>query len=267
MRQMRFDEMEEADGYREFEEKFKPRKTTDECHTPPAVYEAVADWVAGEYGVARDDMVRPFWPGGDYERFDYPDGCCVVDNPPFSILSRIVRFYNDVGIRYFLFAPALTNFQARGCCHVIADADVTYENGAVVRTAFLTNLDGCIALVPHGLSDAIKEAQAVPDAPRLPKYEYPDHVLTAAMMMRYARYGIPYRLEAGEGTRIGALDAQRAAGKSVFGDGFLLSTKAAAEKAAAEKAAAEKAAAVVWELSERERGIVRMMDEGRGGGA
>ena len=45
----------------------------------------------------------------------------------------------------------------------------------------------------------------------------------------------------------------------MFGGGLLLSEKAAAEKAAAEKAAAEKAAAEKWELSERERQIVRAL--------
>jgi len=49
----------------------------------------------------------------------------------------------------------------------------------------------------------------------------------------------------------------RAAGKTIFGSGFLISEraaaeKAAAEKAAAEKAAAEKAAAERWTLSKRE---------------
>ena len=30
--------------YNAFVEKFKPKKTTDDCYTPPAVYEIVADW-------------------------------------------------------------------------------------------------------------------------------------------------------------------------------------------------------------------------------
>ncbi|MFR0556541.1 hypothetical protein [Pseudoscardovia radai] len=50
-------------------------------------------------------IVRPFWPGTDYERAQYPDGCVVVDNPPFSILAKIIRFYQAHGIRFFLFAP------------------------------------------------------------------------------------------------------------------------------------------------------------------
>ena len=58
--------------------------------------------------------MRPFWPGGDYQRENYPAGCVVVDNPPFSILSQICRFYNAHGVKYFLFAPALTLFSNRG---------------------------------------------------------------------------------------------------------------------------------------------------------
>ena len=46
----------------------------------------------------------------------------------------------------------------------------------------------------------------------------------------------------------------------MFGSGLLLSTRAAAERAAAERAAAERAAAHRWQLSEREREIVAMLD-------
>lgn len=81
------------EDYQAFVEKFKPKKTTDDCYTPDNVYDAVADWVAAEYGLDRAAFVRPFWPGGDFERFAYPADCVVVDNPPFSILSRIIRFY------------------------------------------------------------------------------------------------------------------------------------------------------------------------------
>ena len=48
-------------------------------------------------------------------------------------------------------------------------------------------------------------------------------------------------------------------GKVLFGSGFLLSERAAAERAAAERAAAERANATVWELSEREKQIIREM--------
>ena len=87
------------EDYEGFVEKFKPKKTTDDCYTPPEIYDVVADYVSERFGIDRADMVRPFYPGGDFESFDYPDGCCVVDNPPFSILQRIKRFYRDNGIK------------------------------------------------------------------------------------------------------------------------------------------------------------------------
>lgn len=96
------DLFEQNEEYRDFVEKFKPQKTTDDCYTPQPVFDAVADWVANEYGFDRTQFVRPFWPGGDYERADYPDSCVVVDNPPFSILSEIVRFFQAENIRFFL---------------------------------------------------------------------------------------------------------------------------------------------------------------------
>ena len=83
---------EKFNDYEGFVEKFKPKKTTDDCYTPPAVYEAVKDWACRRYGIDPARTVRPFWPGGDYEHFDYPAGAVVLDNPPFSCLAKIVRF-------------------------------------------------------------------------------------------------------------------------------------------------------------------------------
>ena len=82
---------DESSEYREFVEKFKPKKTTDDCYTPPEIYDVVLDYVVDRYGVAREKVMRPFWPNGDYEREQYPTGCVVVDNPPFSLLSKIVE--------------------------------------------------------------------------------------------------------------------------------------------------------------------------------
>ena len=74
--------------YDGFVEKFKPKKTTDDCYTPPEVYDIVLKHVREKYNIADDvPIVRPFYPGGDYENYDYPEGC-VVDNPPFSIFAK-----------------------------------------------------------------------------------------------------------------------------------------------------------------------------------
>ena len=108
--------MAKGETYEQFVEKFKPKKTTDDCYTPPLVYEAVKGWACREYGIDPARVVRPFWPGGDYERFEYQEGCAVIDNPPFSILSAICVFYIDRDVPFFLFAPSLTCLGGAGVC-------------------------------------------------------------------------------------------------------------------------------------------------------
>lgn len=39
--------------YQAFVDKFKKAKTTDDCYTPPEIYDAIAEWVAAEYGIGR----------------------------------------------------------------------------------------------------------------------------------------------------------------------------------------------------------------------
>lgn len=260
---------EDNPEYSQFVAKFEQKKTTDDCYTPPLVYDAIRDWVCKRYDIAQETIVRPFYPGGDFERFAYPDGCTVLDNPPFSILSDICKFYLARGINFFLFAPSLTAFGGRSCVlrmnHIICAADITYENGAVVRTAFVTNLDAdTIAETAPDLRNAIADAMAKVKANTIrqtPKYEYPMHVLTAAMLQKYAHYGVNFSVRRGDCTPVWALDSQRERKKTIFGGGLLLSERAAAERAAAERtaaerAAAERAAAHIWTLSDRELQIV-----------
>ena len=271
--------MDDNPDYKAFVDKFKPKLTTDDCYTPPIVYDAIRDWVCKKYGIDPAQIVRPFYPGGDYERFDYPQGCIVLDNPPFSILTKICAFYLDRQTQFFLFAPSLTVFSGKKIAmkmnHIVCDADITYANGANVRTAFVTNLDGdIVAQSEPDLQRIVKEANVAnlrATKPELPKYTYPDEVLTAAMLQRYSKYGIEFVVRKEDCVLISALEAQRKAKKTVFGGGLLLSEKAAAEKAAAEKAAAEKAAAekaaaekaaaekaaaTQWRLSEAEKRLV-----------
>ena len=255
---------EQSDEYREFVEKFEPKRTTDDCYTPDEVYEAVADWVAQEYKLKREQFRRPFYPGGDYQKERYGKGAVVVDNPPFSILSEILNFYTENGVKFFLFAPALTLFSSssQSACAIAVGADIVYENGASVATSFLTNLENDRVRTAPGLYQAVTAAnkRVLAETKReLPKYEYPDEVLTAAMAAKYCKYGIDFRLKREESKQISALDAQKEQAKAIFGKGYLMSSKAAAEKAAAEKAAAEKAAAEKWRLSDREKEIVQRL--------
>ena len=238
------------DEYNDFLDKFELKKTTDDCYTPDLVYDAVAAWVEKEYGVKRRQMIRPFYPGGDYQREKYPKNGVVVDNPPFSILAEILHFYHDNGIRFFLFAPTLTLFSSSSstCCAIPTGAAVVYENGASVNTSFLTNLEPAdlrVRTAPD-LNWTVQEASDTVRAQQtkeLPKYSYPDEVITSAMVARWSKYGIDFRLPVAESVQIDSLDAQKEAGKAIYGKGYLLSERAAAERAAAQR----------WQLSDRER--------------
>ena len=249
---------EDSEEYQEFLQKFEAKKTTDDCYTPEIIYEAIADWVAKEYGVSRSRFVRPFYPGGDYQNEKYKSGDIVVDNPPFSILAQIIRWYDENGIKFFLFAPALTifNSSSSSSCALCVGASITYENGASVLTSFVTNLEEYRCRTAPDLRAIVDEADKKNQAANkreLPKYSYPDNVVTAAALNYLSKYGADIRIPREESEKIrGGLDAQKEVGKAIFGNGYFISDRLAAEKAAAEKAAATR-----WQLSDREKEIVK----------
>lgn len=254
--------------YEAFVSKFEPKKTTDDCYTPPEVYDAVLGYCVDRFGIDPAKAVRPFYPGGDYEAFEYPDGCCVVDNPPFSILSKIVDFYVSRSVPFFLFAPSLTCFgtirrHLGKVTALLCDSDVTYENGARVRTAFITSLlpgvacesEPALGILVNEAADAAKARMGLKGAVPLPKYEFPDSVLTAARLKWMAGHGEPLRVMADECVFISNLDEMKAEGKKgIFGGGLLLSKHASEERAAAERADARR-----WVLSERELAVQAML--------
>lgn len=248
--------LDEKDEYSAFVDKFKLKLTTDDCYTPHAIYAAVQGWVFEHYGLADDTkIVRPFWPGANYRATDYPDGCVVIDNPPFSILSEIEQYYLSRNINFFLFAPALTCFKPyKGLKYVLIDESVVYENGAEVATAFVTNMGDWLIETAPDLHSAVECANKAQKSKKtMPKYVLPSAVATAARVRMLARNGVALRIAEKDAMFIRSLESMRAAGKSLFGGGFLLSEKAAAEKAAAEKAA--KKEAIVWQLSEKEAAL------------
>ena len=250
----------EAESYDTFTEKFKPKLTTDDCYTPAPVYEAVAGWVTQEYGLREEEFVRPFWPGGDYQAVEYGPEVVVVDNPPFSIVAEIIRFYCAAGIKFFIFAPALTLFTAteQRVCYLPCGVSITYANGAKVSTSFITNLEEnqvrCVPSLFMAVEAANKAVQAELTK-TVPKYDYPAEVITAARCQRWAKYGVEFAVKPEECIYVGALDAQREARKSIFGGGYLLRPAAAAAAAAA----ADRGE--VWELSNRERVLLGMETE------
>lgn len=195
--------------YESFVKKFTENpKTTDDCYTPPAVYAEILNYVNSIYNLKGKKIIRPFYPGGDYESCEYPDDGVVIDNPPFSILSRIIKFYAAHSVPFFLFSPALTCTQnAEICTVVIADAEITYENKAVVKTNFVTNLlpADILLITAPTLRKSLERAQETRKAHHA-KHVYPGNVLSVSDMHKLVDAGLHFEVKRSEAKIIVHLD-------------------------------------------------------------
>ncbi|PNE29205.1 hypothetical protein BHU09_02745 [Tannerella sp. oral taxon 808] len=252
------------EDYEAFVAKFERKRTSDDCYTPPEVYDIVLGWLSEQVDLAGAQIIRPFWPDTDYKQVEYPDGCVVVDNPPFSRFVEIVRWYLDRGVRFFLFAPHTTIFNLDApYTRLVCGASVIYENGAEVCTSFASNLFGdVLAMSVPDLNERLKAVGRNKNP--LPRYSYPSHVLTFYDLARCARHGVAISIPRSEAAFVRRLDSQQAAKKAIYGSGFLLSDRQAARMEAAlleaDRHKAEKAAqeieAHAWAISDRERAVI-----------
>ena len=133
-------------------------------------------------------------------------------------------------------------------CYICTHNEITYTNGAVVRTGFTTNLIPGIRMcsVPD-LRDSVQKAADAFKAKtakelrknkkavrKIKKYAWPDHLISTAQAGKIVVRGVPLSIPASECKYI-----RKAGGVDIFGAGLLLTERAAAERAAAERAAAE----------------------------
>ena len=267
-------ELDEDDPeYQEFVKKFEAKRTTDDCYTPDVVYDAVAEWVASEYNVSRANFVRPFYPGGDYQKEKYKPTDIVVDNPPFSILASIIDWYNERGIRYFLFGPQLTMLGtcAKRCTCLAVGVQITYANGANVNTSFCTNMaDKDIAVIADArLYKMVNDAnESLDERKKFPKYVYPKNVIMSPFMHQCAKHGVDFIIRKSECYPIEELDAQAEAGKAIYGKGYLVSDRVVERRLEAERIKAqhdkeEQDNAQQWSLSDREKAIIEQLNQNK----
>ncbi len=268
---------EKFEDYDRFIEKFKPKKTTDDCYTPENIYNAVAEWVVQKYQIDMQAFTRPFYPGGDYVKHNY-SGKVVVDNPPFSKLAEIIKFYVKNNIKFFLFSPALVGvMRYSDYCTVLAvGVSITYANGAIVNTSFVTNLEPSnirMRTEPdlYNIVDNANKTYLATTKKQLPKYSYPVQVVTAASLSPYSRYGIEFTIQRDESARIVALDAQKKSKKGIYGCGLLLSERLTAERQKIELQKIEQQKIEQqkielqkverWQLSQREHEIIKRLSK------
>jgi len=250
--------------YDSFVAKFTDKaKTTDDCYTPKDVYEAVVKYVGTVYDMTGKVVCRPFYPGGDYENAEYPDNGVVIDNPPFSLFTKICRFYSESNVPFFLFGPGLTIMSCcRFCTAVIVANQIKFDNGAMVKCNFASNLFGNAIVVTAPLLDDLIKACESQQAPKeLPKYRYPIELLNVSQMQSIARGGEVFRVERAQSVIVRDLDRFTKA-SGLFGDHLLISAALArAKEAALARAKEEMLRAIPVELSERERRIVERLDK------
>ena len=251
---------ESGEGYDEFLDKFKQKLTTDDCYTPPEVYDAVKEFVDQKVRPLKGvPVIRPFYPGGNYEDLSqYPKGCVVLDNPPFSLLSKILRFYSENRIECFLFGPQLTLFSAHeveDLCYLPVNVPVTYENGAVVSTGFITNMVPDLKIwIPAGLRHKLREVQR-DDSP-IDEYLIPSCVITSARLGVVAGVaGCELKISRKECQYIKNLESMEEKGKGLYGGGYLISYERATyiEK---EKEKEKEKRLHSFPLSDKEKAIV-----------
>lgn len=232
------------------------------------MYDAALEWVRDKYDLGDAPIVRPFRPGGDYQSEEYPEGCVVVDNPPFSILASIRRWYTEHGIKYFLFAPALTSFiRDRIDCVVYCNATVIYTNGANVKTSFVTNLDTVNAVITAPtLAASIALAQKKKQKKPLAKYDYPRNVLMATHLGKLVDRGQEIEIPYSDVSFTRVLDSQKPLKRSLYGSGYLVSNRVANRIEELMKApfvsygVREEGECFSFDLSERELAIIRELD-------
>ena len=257
--------------YESYVAKFRDRpKTTDDTFTPPDVYEAVLQYLREERLITpADTILRPFYPGGDYEHADYPPGGIVVDNPPFSCFSRICRFFADRAIPFFLFGPGLTIFTvANFCTAVIIDCAITFSNGAVIKCNFATSLfPRLLATTSPRLSSLIAACPSQNQNRHMPSYAYPAELLSVSDMQNIARGGVPFSVPRSRAEKVRNLDLHPSR-TGLFGDHYLIghdlaeAKEKAKEKAKAKaKQKAKQKAKTTILLSPREQAIVRRLGE------
>ena len=240
-------------------------KTTDDTYTPPDVYEAVLDYVRSIYPMEGKEVLRPFYPGGDYEHAEYPEDGVVIDNPPFSMFTKICKFYSENGIPFFIFGPGLTIFTClRYCSAVVVAPQIEFSNGAKVKCNFATNLIGdTLVTISHELSEAIAACPSQNQKVNLPKFRYPQELLSVSDLQTMAKGNLPFSIKRKEAVIVSNLDNHPKRKSGLYGNHLLISEsaslKAAAVKAEAKAAAEAAANAIPIELSERERAIVERL--------
>ena len=102
----------------------------------------VKAYVFNSYGYNLNDMLAPFSSGDDYRDVDYT-GKVVVDFPPFSQIGEICNYYNENGVKFFLYIPAVCDLVAVSSYGTVIDTNVILVDEHLLERgiSFVTNME------------------------------------------------------------------------------------------------------------------------------
>ena len=150
------------------------------------------------------------------------------------------------------------------CTGIAINVSVVYENGARVSTSFTTNLNGDVrfrsAPELYRILDKVNKANIKKTTKTLPKYEYPNNVITPTRLALFSKYGVDFSVKKNEAYRITRLESQKKYKKTIFGNGFLISDKKAQMQAQMQAQIEKKNSSIVFEFSKEERDIISKLE-------
>lgn len=206
--------------------------TPDERYTLPEIYDAVLDYATKRYHLEDKHIVRPFIPGGDYQQYAYGENDVVVDNPPFSITTKIVHWYIDHNVPFFLFingqyGVSLSRSLVGKATVILTGVSLKYHTGSPVQGGFVTNLDNKSVIIKTApeLTNAFLTVQNK-NKKKQNRYQFPYYVVKNDMICNLARKGFDYQLKTDEAKFINSLDGMRKINHDLYGGGYLVSKQA-----------------------------------------
>lgn len=233
-----------------------PGISNDEFYTKPEIYEVVKNWAVKHNQWEGREVVRPFWPDADYQTYDYPEGCVVIDNPPFSKVSQIVKWYGDHGIDYFLFCTGTSCLNVNAPSHVCTDIHLPFENGGDANISFVSSKGPLIMSAPD-LYQQLMRAKKVLNR-RVVRTEWPIGLVTGALVGKMSRHGVHYVETVGKQHLY--VDEMRSYQSKPFGGAYLVPRENCAKAVAEMKKLAYEHDVRTVTLSDREIAMIEELE-------
>lgn len=175
--------------------------TLDECYTLPEVYDTVLKYAVERYHLQGKHVVRPFVPSGDYQKYVYDKNDVVIDNPPFSMTTKITKWYINHDIPFFLFingqyAVSLSRGLHGKATVIATNANVSFyhePNNKVIKMGFVTNLEPK-DIVLRGDVALTDKIQILAKKKALNKFKYPKNIIRNSDVLTAINRGVELKL-------------------------------------------------------------------------